>query len=190
MDAQVFCRQISKVLSAFSFILQINTLIASNDLLYSFSNRMLNCRKEVNELASETFEYIAFRLDWHGLALVSMFKKHIFLNDLDLETVNWPMWMLFEWMFFFLILQQLFCHQATAVLDILLPIYTEKEITKNITLLEFAPQRLARRLQQYQSVCEDKCPITKLKLRNFDGYVERLRSEGKTIQWINRDLER
>lgn len=49
---------------------------------------MIEIRKELNEECSEAFEHIAFTLDLHGRAMVCLFKKHEFVNDLDLDTVS------------------------------------------------------------------------------------------------------
>lgn len=48
---------------------------------------MIEMRKELNN-ASETFEYVIFTLDLHGNALLKLFRKHAFLNDLDLDDVS------------------------------------------------------------------------------------------------------
>lgn len=49
---------------------------------------MIEVREELNELSSDTFQYVSFTLDLHGKRMVSVFKNHQFVNDLDLDTVS------------------------------------------------------------------------------------------------------
>lgn len=49
---------------------------------------MINFRMKLNAISCEAFEYVVLMLEMHGNRVLSLFRKHEFINDLDLGTVS------------------------------------------------------------------------------------------------------